>query len=200
MRFPSATRLLLVLDDADTARRHLAVIERFVVERLRLRLNPRRVLVSPIHASCDVLGYVRCGDGRLRLRRRGVRKFWRRLPVLQARLDAGEIDGSRVRASVASWLGYAKHADAFRLSRTILARRDVRNVGKRLLVQAVDRSRVVAKSKCGRPPIRALRTGRLLVIPSRKDAAIASRHPFADVAHRRIAMVTASRDRKKPPA
>jgi len=132
---------------ASRRRRHLAAIETFVVERLSPRLNPRRVLVSPIHAACDVLGYVRCGDGRLRLRRRGVRKFWRRLPVLQARLDAGEIDGSRVRASIASWLGYANHADAFRLSRAILSQRDVRNVGKRLLVQAIDRARAKVRSR-----------------------------------------------------
>jgi hypothetical protein len=45
-----------------------------------------------------------------------------------------------VRGSVASWHGLAKHADAFRLSRSIFNARDVRNIGKRLLVQHVDRT------------------------------------------------------------
>jgi hypothetical protein len=68
-----------------------------------------------------------------------VRRLWLRLPVLNAKLDAGVIDGARVRASIASWLGYAHQADAFRPSRALFVSRDVRNTGKRLPVQAVGR-------------------------------------------------------------
>jgi hypothetical protein len=115
-------------------------VEAFLADRLRLVLNPVRLSVTPLSSACDVLGYVRHGDGRLRVRRRGVRRLVRRLPLLRARLDAGVIDQRRVRASLASWLGHAKHADAFRLARALFDERDVYNVGKRLLVQGIGRA------------------------------------------------------------
>jgi hypothetical protein len=48
-------------------------------------------------------------------------------------------------ASLASWLGLAKHADAFRLSTSLFRRRDVENLGKRLLVKAVSGQRQPAE-------------------------------------------------------
>jgi hypothetical protein len=108
----------------------------------------RRVIVAPIDEPCDLLGYVHQGDGRIRVRRRSVRRLWRRLPALQRRLAAGEIDPATARASVASWFGLAKHADAFRLSKSIFTRRDVDNAGKRLLVQVLGRT---ARRPAARP-------------------------------------------------
>lgn len=131
---------LMVLDDKAEARARQRDVEAFLADRLRLVLNPVRLSVTPLSSACDVLGYIRHGDGRLRVRRRGVRRLVRRLPVLRARLDAGVIDQRRVRASLASWLGHAKHADAFRLARALFAERDVRNMAKRLLVQGLGRS------------------------------------------------------------
>jgi hypothetical protein len=66
-----------------------------------------------------------------------VKRLWRRLPLLDARLERGELAWGSVRASLASWHGLARHADAFRLSREIFGRRDVRNLGKRLLVRSL---------------------------------------------------------------
>ena len=109
----------------------------FLTERLRLELNPRRVIVAPIGEPCDLLGWVHHADGRSRVRRRSVRRLWRRLPALERRVAAGEIDSDRARASVASWFGLAKHANAFRLSKSIFTQRDVDNVGKRLLVRSL---------------------------------------------------------------
>lgn len=66
-----------------------------------------------------------------------MRRLWRRLPALEAAVQAGTVPWPRARASVASWFGLAKHAHAFRLSRSVFAARDVYNVGKRLLVRAI---------------------------------------------------------------
>jgi hypothetical protein len=115
-------------------------VRAFLTGQLRLELNPRRVILAPVGEPCDLLGYVHHPDGRVRVRRRSVRRLWRRLPALERRVASGEIDRAMARASVASWFGLATHADAFRLSKSIFMQRDVENVGKRLLVQGHPRS------------------------------------------------------------
>jgi RNA-directed DNA polymerase len=126
---------VLLLGSRDDAWARLAEIETFVREHLRLRLNPRRVVVAPLASPRDVLGDVHQRDGSLRVRRRSVRRLWRRLAVLEHGLRTDQVEWSSARASVASWMGLARHADAFALSRTIFTARDVRNIGKRLLIQ-----------------------------------------------------------------
>jgi len=128
---------LLLASDRRGARDRLGQVRAFLTEQLRLELNPRRVTVAPIGEPCDLLGYVHHADGRTRLRRRSVRRLWRRLPALERRMAAREIDSDKARASVASWFGLAAHADAFRLSKSIFTQRDVDNAGKRLLVQSL---------------------------------------------------------------
>jgi hypothetical protein len=128
---------LLLASDRQEARDRLDVVRAFLTERLRLELNPRRVILAPVGEPCDLLGYVHHRDGRGRVRRRSVRRLWRRLPALARRVAAHEIGSDTARASVASWFGLAKHADAFRLSKRIFTQRDVDNAGKRLLVRSL---------------------------------------------------------------
>jgi hypothetical protein len=125
---------LLLTESLAEGRARLGAVEAFLGERLRLALNPRRITLAPVACPRDVVGYVHFPGGRVRLRRRSARRFWERLPALEARLAAGEIAWSHARASVASWSGLARHAHAFRLSRAVFDARDRRNVGKRLLV------------------------------------------------------------------
>jgi hypothetical protein len=119
----------------------LVAIRSFLTEQLLLQLNRRRVVLAPLSEPRGFLGYVLYADGRVRIRRRSVRRLWRRLPALQRRLDDNPDQWPRIRSSVASWFGVAAHADTFRLSRSIFVRRDVRNVGKRLLAERVTRGR-----------------------------------------------------------
>ena len=128
---------LLLAADRKEARNRLDAVRAFVTEHLRLELNPRRVIVAPVGEPCDLLGYVHHPGGRVRVRRRNVRRLWRRLPALARRVSAGKIDSGSARASVASWFGLAKYADAFRVSKRIVMQRDVENVGKRRLVQSL---------------------------------------------------------------
>lgn len=144
-----ANDFILLLPDRNEARRHLRLIERFLDQRLHLRLNPRRVVISPLGCPRDFLGFVRQRDRRIRIRRRSVRRLWQRLPRLAAELRSDPLSWSSAQASVASWFGLAAHADAFRLSRSIFARRDVGNIGKRLLVRRLDRSRTVGGRAIG---------------------------------------------------
>ena len=138
---------LLLAADRQEARCCLAAVRAFLTEQLRLELNPRRVSVAPIGEPCDLLGYVHHPGGRVWVRRRSVRRLWRRLPALARRVTAGAIDSDTTRASVASWFGLAKHADAFRLSQRIFTQRDVENVGKRQLVQRLGRARIALRSR-----------------------------------------------------
>jgi len=130
---------LLLAADRREARDRLGAVGAFLTEHLRLELNPRRVVVAPVSEPCDLLGYVHYADGRSRVRWRNVRRLWRRLPALARRVAGGEIGSESARASVASWFGLAKYADAFGLSVRIFTQRDVDNVGNRLLVQILSR-------------------------------------------------------------
>ena len=112
----------------------LKEVERFLHERFRLSLQPQRTLVTPVAAGVDFLGYIVYPKGYKRVRRRNVVNVRQRLTRLEAGHALGEIPFAHARQSIASWLGLAKHASAFRLSRSLFLAHDVRNIGKRLLL------------------------------------------------------------------
>lgn len=85
----------------------------------------------------DFLGYMIYPQGYKRLKRRNVVNVRRRLKKLEKGYVQGKIIFAHARGSIASWLGLAKHASAFRLSRGLFLEHDVRNIGKRLLVKVV---------------------------------------------------------------
>lgn len=118
----------------------LKEITGFLAADLKLELNPRRVAVMPIEKGIDFLGYVIFPGGYKRIRRRNVVNFRRRLKRLATGYAQGMMPYDQVRASIASWLGLAKHANAFHLSRAIFSEQDVCHIGKRLLIKA-DQSR-----------------------------------------------------------
>lgn len=113
----------------------LGKIEDFLSAHLQLQLNPIRVAVLPVERGIDFLGYVIYPDGYKRIRRRKVMNFRRRLKALENKHAQAEITFDHARQSTASWLGLAKHASAFRLSRSLFLEHDVRNIGKRLLMK-----------------------------------------------------------------
>jgi len=95
------------------------------------------VAVLPVERGKDFLSYVIYPDGYKRIRRRNVVNFRRRLKTLKEGYAEKQITFDHARQSIARWLGLAKHASAFRLSRSLYLERDVRNIGKRLLVKMV---------------------------------------------------------------
>jgi retron-type reverse transcriptase len=113
----------------------LKEIKYFLTDCLRLELNTKRVSVLPIEKGIDFLGYVVFSGGYKRIRRRNVVNFRRRLKRLSIGYRKGNILYDHARASIASWLGLAKHANAFWLSRGIFLEQDVCNIGKRLMVK-----------------------------------------------------------------
>lgn len=94
-----------------------AAIEDFLAT-LRLRIHPRKCLVAPVATGIDFLGYQLFPTHR-RLRRSTGVAFERRLRRLAEDYADGLVSLRQVRASIAGWLGHAKHADTYGLRRSI---------------------------------------------------------------------------------
>jgi RNA-directed DNA polymerase len=82
-----------------------------LLERERLRLHPHKVQLSPTQLGLDVLGY-RVFPTYRRLRRDNGYRFRRRLRGLAQDYARGGIEIPDVSASVAAWVGHARHPTA----------------------------------------------------------------------------------------
>lgn len=91
-------------------------IESFLSERLRLRLHPKKQVLNPVDCGINYLGYIVYRDHR-RVRSRNVHRVYRNLE----RMEGGAFDRDP-RSSIASWIGYAKHADTYGLNCQIAKR------------------------------------------------------------------------------
>ena len=108
-------------------------IERFLAERLRLRLNGKRQSFQPVSNGINFLGYIIRPDYLL-VRRRVVNNMKTRLEQFRKKLIC-EKNGrrsvkydyallERLRAVIASYFGHLKWANTYHLRRTVLNRYD----------------------------------------------------------------------------
>ncbi len=95
-----------------------AEIDRYL-EKERLRLHPNKAQVVRTCDGVNVLGFRVFPDHR-RLRRDCGYRYLRRLKIYAKRYEAGLCELSDIRASVASWIGHACHADSWGLRRALL--------------------------------------------------------------------------------
>jgi hypothetical protein len=121
----------------------LKEVKDFLSASLKLELNPKRIGVIPIEKGIDFLGYVIFLDGYKRIRQRNVISFRKRLKRLSIDYSKGRVLYNHARSSIASWLGLAKHANAFKLSSKIFLEHDIHNIGKRLMLKMAYAGRVV---------------------------------------------------------
>lgn len=101
----------MVVLDNDKAR--LADIRAAVREQLeadRLRLHPNKAHITRTADGLNLLGYVVYTERR-RLRNDNGHRFARKLRRMAKTYRVGRLDWVKVRASVHSWIGHAKHAD-----------------------------------------------------------------------------------------
>ncbi len=92
-------------------------IECFLWDTLRLRTNAKTQVfpVSTAHGrALDFLGY-RIWVTHRKLRKGSVQRMFRRMTKMQRQYAAGEIGLARIRSTIMSWLGHAKHADSHNL-------------------------------------------------------------------------------------
>ena len=91
-------------------------IGEFLDRTLKLRLHQKKQVLTPIDCGIDYLGYIVYRDHR-RVRSRNVHRIYRNIK----RMEAGTFDRDP-RASIASWIGYAQHADTYGLNCQIAER------------------------------------------------------------------------------
>ncbi len=81
---------------------------------LRLRLHPRKNVVSPVRDGIRFLGYRVFPTHRL-LPKENVRRFRRRVRGMQADYAAGRVCFAEVYQRLMSWNGHARQANTYRL-------------------------------------------------------------------------------------
>ena len=117
---------VLVHRDRAQLERWQVAIERFLAERLRLRLKAD-VRLRPLSAGIDFLGYV-IYPSHTRVRARVVRHAnealtrWHRQHVGRPGIRATPADVRALQSTLASYEGHLRHANARRLHQRILAR------------------------------------------------------------------------------
>lgn len=94
-------------------------IGRYLHENLRLELN-RKTSIFPEARGVDFLGYRIWRTHRL-LRKSSAKRMRRKMRVFSERSASGDILPEEVRASIASWLGHAKHANTYSLRKKIFS-------------------------------------------------------------------------------
>lgn len=98
-------------------------VETFLWDNLRLRTNAK-TQIFPVDGvrgrALDFLGY-RIWTTHRKLRTDSVKRMKRRLKTLQRQFAEGVIGLDRVRASIASWVGHAEHANSHKIRSLILA-------------------------------------------------------------------------------
>jgi retron-type reverse transcriptase len=110
-----------VLMDSSKARLHKAKaeIDRFLEEKLQLRLHPKKQAITPLRCGIDFLGFRIFPAHRL-LRKENARRFIRKLKKMKREFKNKEITLARVSASIKGWLAHAKHGDTYKLRKNIL--------------------------------------------------------------------------------
>lgn len=100
----------------------LAEIERFLAEKLQLKLNPKTAIFKSGKGAVraiDFCGY-RIWPGYTKPRKRTVRCARRRLRKLSGLYSCGDISLDRLRASVMSFLGYMRHCNGLHTLKSVL--------------------------------------------------------------------------------
>ncbi len=88
--------------------------------RLRLKIHPVKNQLFETRHGANFLGF-RVFQDRIRVRTENLRRARRRLRRLQARYHAGDIDSTKVRESIRSWIAHLEHGDTWRLRERIFA-------------------------------------------------------------------------------
>jgi retron-type reverse transcriptase len=93
-------------------------IKSFLEERLSLRLN-EKTSIFPIGQGIDFVGYRTWPDFKL-IRKSSIKRIKTRLKKMAGLVSRGTLGVEVARASLASWIGYCTHADAFRVRNKVL--------------------------------------------------------------------------------
>lgn len=88
-------------------------IENFLENQLALKLN-RKTSIFPLAQGVDFLGYRTWPTHKL-VRKRSIKKARRKLKSMAGKYSSGQIDLSKISASIRSWVAHCSHADTYNL-------------------------------------------------------------------------------------
>lgn len=104
---------VLILESKEDAQKALEIITKFVGEELGLRLNPK-TQVFPLKNGINFCGY-KIWSTHMKIRDDSKKRMKRKLKAYQRKYESGEMTLEQIKRSINSWLGYANHADSYRL-------------------------------------------------------------------------------------
>ena len=104
-------------DDPGQLESWCQAISRFL-ERRRLCLHPRKTFIAATDEDALFLGFMLLPDGSRRLPEDNVRRFRKRLRMLQKDCRRG-VACAAIRQRVTAWIAHAEHADTWRLRQAI---------------------------------------------------------------------------------
>ncbi|MBI5894277.1 MAG: RNA-directed DNA polymerase [Deltaproteobacteria bacterium] len=91
------------------------------LEKERLKLHPKKCMVSPVSIGTDMLGYRVFPAHRL-LRKDNSMGFMEKMKNMSKLYQKDILHWKDINPSVQSWLGHASHADSYGLRREIFGR------------------------------------------------------------------------------
>lgn len=89
----------------------------FLEKDLKLNLHPKKAEIFPISEGIDFLGYRIFYPTLVKLKKGTVKRFMKRMKIY--RKNPEKFSPEKVAQSVASWRGYAKHAQSFALVKSL---------------------------------------------------------------------------------
>lgn len=90
------------------------------LEKDRLRLHPYKTFVLPVAEGVDHLGYRVFPDHR-KVRKDICYRFRKKYAAQRVAVQRGEIPFAKMNATVQSWIGHARHADSYRLRKSLFS-------------------------------------------------------------------------------
>jgi len=93
-------------------------IRLFLDKKLELSLHPKKASVFPVNKGVDFLGYV-LKDGKRKLRKTTVKRFLKKRRRYKAMIKSGKVRPDIIKDSDASWRGYCKFGNAYRLMKRL---------------------------------------------------------------------------------
>ena len=95
-----------------------AKIERYMQEKLKLELNPKKCFIEPISRGIDFCQY-RVFPDHIKLKKATALRMKRNLKRIQHLYATGEITLERAQKAVNSYMGLLSHCDSYQLKRAI---------------------------------------------------------------------------------
>lgn len=117
-----ADDMVMVVRNKDEAKRVLCEVERYAERRLKLTLHPYKSKIFPEKQGVNAIGFKSWSTHRL-LRNDCKKKVKRKVKAMPRLIENGWMSKEKAEQILNSWLGHAKHGNAFNFIMGMLMKR-----------------------------------------------------------------------------